>query len=276
MARRLMDDCIAVLAYHNVVLPEDAGHGDASLHLPLPAFLDQIERLQRSHDVIPLSNAVHGARGPRPRAVITFDDAYRGAVTLALPELARRGLPATVFVAPALLGAPCTWWDALGETRQLSEHTRTRCLHALAGRTDAVLTEFFPRADVPPLPENYRIASEGELREFRTEHISVGSHTWAHEYFPALTAAERTQSVERVRAWLAAWDGPICTWLALPYGGGSAEIAQEIVRAGHAGTLRIEGGLWRAASSRTWVPRINIPAGISSRGLELRTSGLLK
>src|SRR5690606_40922240 len=85
------------------VPPEDAGQGDTSLHLPLPRFIQQIERVARTHEIVDLETTLSGP-GHRPRAVLTFDDAYRGAVTLALPELRKRGLPATVFVAPALLG----------------------------------------------------------------------------------------------------------------------------------------------------------------------------
>jgi hypothetical protein len=32
---------------------------------------------------------------------------------LGIPELVRRGLPATVFVAPALLDQRAFWWDRL-------------------------------------------------------------------------------------------------------------------------------------------------------------------
>ena len=44
---------------------------------------------------------------------ITFDDAYAGTVDQALPELARLGLPATVFLAPAFVEGDTFWWDAL-------------------------------------------------------------------------------------------------------------------------------------------------------------------
>ncbi|HSH46168.1 MAG TPA: hypothetical protein VK966_09945, partial [Longimicrobiales bacterium] len=100
LARRGARDSVAVLAYHNVVEPEFAGRGDASLHLPLDRFVAQVEWIAATHDVVPLDSVAFPRNGQargRPRAVITFDDAYRGAVRYALPELERRGLPATVF-----------------------------------------------------------------------------------------------------------------------------------------------------------------------------------
>ncbi len=110
LGRRRRRHQVLVLAYHNVVPDDEVGQGDLSLHLGFKQFVAQLDELERTHQVIALTDAFGVAAG-RPRAVLTFDDAYRGAVELALPELARRGLPATVFVATGLLGCGPPWWD---------------------------------------------------------------------------------------------------------------------------------------------------------------------
>ncbi len=274
LARRAHRGSVAVLAYHNVVQPEDAGHGDASLHMPLPDFLEQIDRLARTHRFVDLETALDRRESDRPRAVITFDDAYRGAVTLALPELKRRGVPAVVFVSPGLLGADSTWWDDLAEAGLLASETRQSALVDEAGRADAVRARFMDRRLASHLSKSYGIATPQELREHCGGTVSVGSHAWAHEHLPSLDDAELLENLARTREWLAGFEVSTSSWLALPYGAGSPGVSRAAKTIGHAGVLRIDGGLWRNGHDRGLLPRINVPAGISVRGLELRTSGL--
>src|SRR4051794_21760900 len=80
--RRRMRGRLLVLAYHNIV-PDDApAAGDLANHLPVSAFAAQLDALRTTHDIVPLADALTPAsrRASRPRAAITFDDAYRGAV----------------------------------------------------------------------------------------------------------------------------------------------------------------------------------------------------
>lgn len=274
MARRVRRGNVAILAYHNVVQAEEAGQGDASLHMPLPDFLDQIERLARTHRIVDLETALNRTASDRPLAVITFDDAYRGAVTLGLPELARRGFPAVVFVSPGLLGADSTWWDELAEAGRLSSETRRSALVDLAGRAEAVRARFLDGRAVPRLPRSYGIATVQELREHCGGNFPLGSHAWGHEHLPSLERADLGANLVRTREWLAGLGLPVSPWLALPYGEGSPGVSRVARALGHAGVLRISGGLWNTHADRTRVPRINVPAGITVRGLELRTSGL--
>jgi peptidoglycan/xylan/chitin deacetylase (PgdA/CDA1 family) len=251
--------------------------GDSSLHLPLPAFIRQVEHIARTHDVVTLDDALASSPGSRthrrPRAVLTFDDAYRGAVTLALPELERRGLPATVFVAPALLGTTSTWWDDLGAAGILTDSVRNESLHQHAGRADDVRRAFL--TGVPRLlPSSFGIATEQELRAGTGAGITIGSHSWAHEHLPSLAEDELTQNLRRTLQWLEA-SGMDCTrWLSLPYGATSDQVERSAIEVGHTGVLLVSGGRMPARTSGPRVPRINIPAGMSTRGLELRLSGL--
>ena len=130
--RKLRRDHVAILAYHNVVPDHEAGPGDASLHLPLSRFLAQLDALQETHDFVDLPTAMAGGGG-RIRATVTFDDAYRGAVRLALPELRKRGIPATMFVCPGLLDEPGLWWDETAEAGRLTPDARARAMYESAG-----------------------------------------------------------------------------------------------------------------------------------------------
>ncbi|MEX0906884.1 MAG: polysaccharide deacetylase family protein, partial [Gemmatimonadota bacterium] len=197
--------------------------------------------------------------GRRPRAAITFDDAYRGAVTLALPELIARGLPATVFAAPAMLGARGTWWDELAEAGLLTDAVRDAALRDHAGRGAEILRAVARDAEPPSLPESYGIASAAELARACGNAIRVGSHSWSHEYLPALSDAELKDNLARTLEWVGRFDGRTSRCLALPYGGGSPELGRIALRAGHTTVLRIEGGLWKRNAALAWVPRINVP-----------------
>src|SRR5687767_498679 len=78
-----------ILAYHNVLPEGEAPVGERSLHLPLTRFREHLEHLARHHEVVPLPALLdgEGSTGRRPRVAITFDDAYHGALSVALPEL---------------------------------------------------------------------------------------------------------------------------------------------------------------------------------------------
>lgn len=277
VVRRWRRGVVPILAYHNVVPVEEAGRGDASLHLPLPHFVAQVERVAKAFDIVDLATAVsEPAPGPGPRAVITFDDAYRGAVTLALPELARRGIPATVFVSPALLGTPSTWWDEAAEAGVLSPEWRERALTDLHGKSGAIRDLAFTNRRVPALPPSFGIATADELDLHCGDGVALGSHAWAHEHLPSLPAPELETSLRKTLQWLAERPGRTVTWLAAPYGATSEAVSRTARTLGHAGVLRIDGGPWNPVGDQADLPRINVPAGVSLRGLDLRTIGLIR
>lgn len=268
-----------VLAYHNVV-PDDAPPtGDRSLHLSRSRFAAQLDELARHADVVPLDQVFSGAAGERPRVAITFDDAYLGAVTLGLAELARRGLPATIFAAPGLLAGHAFWWDALVETgADLAPEIRRHALDSLRGQDDAIRrwAEANGRRAVD-LPDYARSASEDQLRRaIARGSFTVGSHTWSHPSLPRLSRGEVATELGRSRDWLMARFGSAwIPWLSYPYGHFSPVVTDEAAVAGHRGALAIEGG-WipESAWAQYALPRLNIPAGLSERGFALRAAGL--
>jgi hypothetical protein len=83
----------------------------------------------------------------------------------------------------------------------------------------------------------------------------------------------------RSLVWLRERFSNVIPWLAFPYGLTSVPVADAARSAGYDGALRVDGG-WLPPPSRAQIdpydmPRHNIPAGLSLRGFELRTSGLL-
>jgi peptidoglycan/xylan/chitin deacetylase (PgdA/CDA1 family) len=280
ISRRLRRFDTLILAYHNVVPDGEPVVGDSSLHLPRGAFAAQLDALLEVAEVVSLEVALEGgARATgRPRVAITFDDAYRGAVTVGIGELASRALPATVFVAPALLDGGVFWWDALtpGGTPGVAPAVREDALRRLAGKGSAILAEHGHR-DISRIPSHARGASEAELRGAAARSgITLASHSWSHPNLAALAPAELEDELRRSVAWLRERFAGILPYISYPYGHYSPAVERAVAAAGYSAALRIEGGwLLEGASNRYAVPRLNVPSGLSNAGFRLRCSGVL-
>jgi len=278
LARHRMDGRVLVLAYHNVV-PDGTAAGDLANHLPVSRFAAQLEELRATHDVIPLSEMMRPApaRG-RPRVAITFDDAYRGAVTLGVDELTRRAMPATIFVAPAFVGGRSFWWDALATPEGLDPAVRTRALVDLAGGDEAI-RRWAASAGlvVARVPDVACAASDEELaRAAARPGVTLGSHSWSHPNLTRLAPSELAAELSRPREWLRARFANVIDWLAYPYGLHDKAVAAAAAGAGYAAAVAISGG-WvpRTAPDHFAIPRVNIAPGLSIRGFALRAAGLL-
>ena len=276
VARTRVGDRALVLAYHNIVPDGERFAGERSLHLPQRRFAAQLDALARSFQVVPLDDLLRARvpRGARVRIALTFDDAYAGALTAGVEELARRGLPATIFVAPKFVGGGRFWWDALAESHggELPADLRTRALTEFAGDTERVLAAL-SRETTPDLPLHAHCASLDQLRQAAAvSGIAFGSHSWSHANLARLGSDQLATELTNSLAWLRANLAHVVTHLSLPYGLGSPTVDAAAAGVGHASTLYIEGG-WVVPSSRSFtVPRLNVAAGVSPNGLVLRCS----
>jgi peptidoglycan/xylan/chitin deacetylase (PgdA/CDA1 family) len=280
LARRLRRGEALVLAYHNVVEDGTPTFGDHSLHLPRSAFARQLDLLQATHEVVPLASLLEGGNPDpdRPRAVLTFDDAYQGMVTVGARELAGRGLPATIFVAPGLIGSRSFWWDALADAagEGLAPELRQHALDALAGR-DAEIRRWAAERGLREigLPECARPATEAELDWVdRNTGITFGAHTWGHPNLLRLSDYALAEELARPLAWLRARFARVLPWLSYPYGFHSPEVRRAAESAGYHAALSLEGHWIGTLGDRFAVSRLNIPAGLSTHGFATQTAGL--
>ncbi len=281
IARMLNRAGSLILAYHNVVPRGDSATGDTSLHLDQELFAAQLDELSRTHDVVPLPSLLEArTRGNRPRAAITFDDAYRGATTTGVEELAARALPATIFVAPAFVGGRPFWWDVLADPRTgtVPETLRRRGLEECRGRDREVLawagSESLPTSVPPP----HATGSTVEELEYAASvpGITLASHTWSHPNLTRLTRDEMHAELTRPLAWLRERFANVLPWLSYPYGLSAPAVETEAARAGYRAALLVSGGWISERSPSDYaLPRLNVPAGLSMRGFRLRTAGLL-
>ena len=268
-----------VLAYHNVV-PDDCPLG--TLHLARGTFAEQIEQLLRTCSIVPLEEIFtpRESADRRLRVAITFDDGYRGAVTVGVAELARRGVPATLFIAPGFVGNGPYWWDSVTthDGRDVDGELRDHAIRELRGEDRRVRR--WARdcgLDTRVVPDYALVASEEELRRaVRHPGITLASHTWSHRNLARLTGAELREELTRPLEWLRQRFTAVIPWLSYPYGVGVRATKVAAVAAGYRAAVSL-GNPWRSPDpGRAYaIPRLNVPSGLSLNGFALRTSGLI-
>lgn len=267
-----------ILAWHNIVPHGRVIAGEASLHMPQRMFAAQLDALCATHDVIPLDAVRSPAAGSRPRAVITFDDGYRGALTAGLEELERRKLPATFFVTPAFVPGGSFWWDeAAVAGGGLAPELRQRAIEAFAGRHRDIRRAMGIRSSGEILPAHAHAGDLTELARAATvPGISLASHTWSHVNLARVSEADVWQELTETKRWLAEQFRSTIDWISFPYGR-SSEVCERLAReCGYGGALRIDGGWVRSDQRAAFVlPRLNVPSGFSVNGFRLRTAGWL-
>lgn len=276
---------VAILAYHNVLPAGSIPAGDQALHIDQDRFSEHLDRLVETHEIVPLSEVLQEPNaGDRPKAVITFDDAYVGALTVGLQEVTVRELPSTVFVAPELLGAEGFWWDVLapGDGRPLSAAIRRTALGTCAGAQERVL-EWAASKDLSRTPMSLHARpADADLLKHAAElpGVTIGSHTLGHPNLSALSLPRCREEIslghDGVREALGG-RGVLIDWLAYPYGMVS-EAAVTAAGEVMTGATLVAGGLarrrGRPESHPLRLPRISVPRGLSTEGLSLRLAGL--
>jgi len=141
--------------------------------------------------------------GPR-RAVLTFDDGYRGVFERALPALKDRGFRATVFVVADRLGG-VNDWD--GET------------------------------------PGEALLSADEVRALHADGLEIGSHGATHRALTSLSDAELSREVAGSREALERLVGAPVTSFCYPFGDFDDRVVEAVRRAGYRAATVIRGGI---------------------------------
>lgn len=267
-----------ILAYHNVVPDDEPLTGERRVHLCLSGFARQLDLISDVAEVIPLEKVLEPPsekEHERLRVAITFDDAYRGALRVAVPELARRGIPATVFVPTGLLGRDAFWWDAL----ELSDEGRAiQCLDRLGGRLDDVLAwgqgeGMGLRVQAP----NQRPGTVEDLSiAAGSGCITFAPHSRTHPNFSVIPRIEIQDELRESREWMRSSGLPYVDWFSYPYGLTSQD-AEEVCRASGMSAAVLACGGWIPARDvdRFRVPRITVSDGKNLENFLLRLFGVL-
>ena len=295
-ARRQLDDSRAVvLMYHRVLPPADARRDavEDGMYVAPETFGRHLDWLSHEFRVLPLHEIAHrlGSGQPLPAGAcaITFDDGWRDNAEHALPELERRGLPATLFVVTERMGTEGAFWpdEVCRRLRPLAAEARA----ALAARLGAegardplagVLERLkeLPdaereraldalRADTPA-PENRgrELLSWDELERLARGGVDVESHGATHAILPHLSEDAIRRELHTARERLRERGHGRHALLAYPSGAHDERVVRIAGETGHRAAVTVERGLARTGGDPLRIPRVGLHEDISRTRLE--------
>ncbi len=265
-----------VLCYHNVIVAA-SGRGEAALHLGRDLFEQHLDWLSRCARVVPLADLLGGeARldpaGP-PSVAITFDDAYRGVLEIALPLLRRHRFPSTIFVtAEASARETGFWWDQVAEACPTLDRATLR--NRFGGRGKDILAHLGLDPGAIPLPPLFRAASFQGLRAAAGSDLTFGAHSMSHPMLAMASDAQLVVELEESRALLRRELGSEMDVLAYPYGNWDRRVATAAAAAGYRAGFTISGGRLTRLDAAFELPRENLSPGDSGAVFVAAASGL--
>lgn len=285
LARLLRPEAVAIFMYHGVSeRPEALRRGDRVA----PDELEwQLEWIHAHLDVRPLRDWIGRplAGRKRPGAAVTFDDGLRSVLALAQPILYRRGIPATVFLCPGLIGRQeLPWFERL--YRILSSSGRMDIYESTAESLKTLAADAQDSA-IETLRREMRVDAddaddEGRLMDWEEVArlgegglIDFGAHTMNHRILSHLTLDEQRAEILGSRDALIGRFGR-CDLFAYPNGkrGDFTTATLEIVReAGFTCAVTAIPGLVRNGVDPLQLPRIAVGPRASRPHFALRASG---
>lgn len=264
-----------VFAFHNVVDDALAGTwGERPLHIARQRFTRYLDWITDTLEVVPLrtlADRVRAGRSVRGLAALTFDDAYVGAVRLALPLIRARGLAATMFVVSDASSAPAPfWWDvaSLNGPRE-----RDACLTDLGGDRTAILARHPPVHPDPPSPQ-FLPATWDELRQASGPHVVYGAHSVSHRNLVTLERDELRDELTRSRTRVADELDTAAEEFSYPYGIIGPHSVPEAERAGYRVAVTLAYGPVRPGDAPLALNRVNVPDGITLEKLDCWAAGM--
>ncbi len=240
--RALRNTPLTILCYHT--LGPDRGGVNGWTALREGDFRAQVADIRAHYDIVSLDEALDGAGGKRPRAVLTFDDGDRGLYAHLLPVLQDIPVPVTIYVATEQFETRQPFWfDRVVNALQGAGEIRVEGLGAwtLPGTDDKAhwdalrpilqaLKEVDP-ADRDALAD--KVVAEGgdapalalgpmtkeELAELAAHpSVTIGAHTHGHELLDQIPLDEARASVAHSRKLLQDWTGQAVDHFAFPNG----------------------------------------------------------
>ncbi len=179
---------VIILCYHGVTERLRRHPSDQyGLHIRADRFETQLNYLRRHYNVISLAKFLEARRNNAPlpdrSVVLTFDDGYRNFLTSALPRLAARDMPVSVFL----------------------------ITDRIDGQSPAAVNGWSESDD-----ETY--LSWKEIKELQQHGVEFGSHTCSHRKLSELQAPEAEHELRVSHQTIAAELSQTVMPLAFPYG----------------------------------------------------------
>jgi len=262
--------CLSILIYHRVIAePDPLVPGEVCAK----EFDWQLKVLGRWFRVLPLTEAVARLRDgtlPVRAACVTFDDGYADNVSVALPILEKRGVPATFFLTTAYINGGRMWNDTVIETVRRAPGTtldarpvgletldiatldlRRRVIDKLLAALKYLPMEERQRragelsaASACELPSGLMMTTEGVL-QLHKRGMEIGAHTVSHPILAKLEPERARAEIGDSKSCIEAITGAPVTLFAYPNGKPGIDYGRE-----HVSMVRELG--FEAAVSTAW------------------------
>ena len=295
-ARRRLDGTrAAVLMYHRV-LPAD----EAALRAVEPGmvvtpetFARHLAWLASSFRVLPLHEIVSRLAQQLPlppgACAITFDDGWRDNHDFALPELARLGLPATVFVVTDRVGSDGAFWPdevyrrmtGLSSARQrallrrLGVPPRRAPVAALLARLKDLRGDAHPRLldrlrseTQEPGTAQRELLDWGECDRLAQAGVDIEAHGATHAILTRVPPADAERELRSPRDRLRERGHGRHGLLAYPSGAHDEGVRRLAASAGYTAAFTAQPGLASAADDRLSLPRLGLHDDVSRTRVE--------
>jgi len=288
---RLDGHAAALLMYHRVLEESEARRlfVEPGMYVTPETFALHLECLVRHFRVLPLSEIVErlqrGASLPEGACAITFDDGWRDNHRHALPALASRGLPATVFVVAGRIGTAGAFWpDEVGRRlAALGPRDRAdlaRDLGAAVGgdpvdsvlnhlkeaspsAREALLERVRARTGAIPTDAERELLDWTEVEDLARGGVEIESHGLSHAILTGLDTADVDRELCESGRLLRERGYGRHGLLAYPSGAFDEQIQQRAWVAGYRAAVTTRSGLASPAWPQSALPRIALHEDVS-------------
>ncbi len=288
LRRRADNGGALFLTYHTI--GTDNEDFDAWTVVRRSDFLRQVEALRRHFDIVSIDAALASPGGPRPRAVLTFDDGHTGWHEHLLPIIEREGLPVTLYVATSHIeSARAYWFDrvmnavqvrspitvdltrfGLG-TRHFGKSQGSHAWTAVSSLLEALkaCSESTRDEAVAALEQATGAAPKRRFEPLRplgidqlravsdaTSLVTIAAHSDDHRLLDRIALEDARTSLERCRDKLRTWTGRDVAHVAFPNGNFNAALSKLVADMGFASAATTRPGRHRAGDDVYALPRV--------------------
>lgn len=206
--------------------------------------------------------------GPRP-VWITFDDGDPTVIDVGLPEMVKRGMRATAFVCPGVVGTTqAHWWDIAERARRHPQLAAETPPNAELKTVDdqsrrRIIEELSTKLDGAGESTQATQWSADDLNNWLAAGQEVGNHTWDHPCLDRCSPAEAANQVRSSHDRLVELTGLRPNVFAWPNGNEAPTVLPMLEELGYSLVLRCDHRLTSRAQPANSLSRLAIDSDAS-------------